>query len=93
MGQFLTTGAGPADQQIRAGTLPGFGNEVVAYFKGPGKPNQEYPFDFGRTVMAQYISMQKMAPDTAARIGLVTLRKCFFFFFFFSFFLNHIFHL
>ena len=45
--------------QIRAGMVPGFGNEVVAFFEGPGgEVMSKHSVDFGRTVMVEYITFQ-----------------------------------
>ena len=56
--------------------MPGFGNEVVGFFSGLGQIGRTFPIRFDRTIMVEYITLQKLT--RVARIAGLILRECFF---------------
>ena len=57
--------------QIRAGMLPGFGNEIVGTFQGPGQYREQHEISFNRVIMAEYLVFQKMELGQLGLFGIV----------------------
>ena len=48
-------------------------NEKVGFFTGPAAPGQNYTILFDKTVLAKYITIQRMEENTILEINEVTL--------------------
>ena len=63
IGRAASTDGALKKFQIRAGTASGLGSEVAGYFEGPGENKKRYGVDFGRTIMAEYVTVQTMVNE------------------------------